>query len=160
MASAATRAPPSPPHTVRFPMAYEFRDYWFWVVLRPSGEIEGEWLAHCLQLDLVTQGTSPQHAIQMAREAIELVVLDDLNHDLDPLDRPQADAACWDEYDDVTRNGLPLVCDLESFAKDKGAGIDEWIFVAGMAVRARKETAEEDVKVLLTRRPARSVAGY
>jgi predicted RNase H-like HicB family nuclease len=57
-----------------------------WIHVTPS-EISGQWVSHCLNFDVVSQGDSPEHAYQMALEATELVVLDDLAHGLNPFDR-------------------------------------------------------------------------
>jgi hypothetical protein len=77
------------------------------VLVTPS-EVEGQWIGHCLNIDLVTQGESIQHAFAMVTEAVREVVRDDLAHGLDPLHRPQAPQECWDLFVDTTRHGKPL----------------------------------------------------
>jgi len=67
-----------------------------WVVFRPSQQIRGVWIAHALEFDVVTQGTSLAHAIQMVQEAIAMVVADDLKHGRDPYSRRAPDKY-WDE---------------------------------------------------------------
>jgi predicted RNase H-like HicB family nuclease len=66
------------------------------VLVMPAEDLPGQWIAHCLNLDLVTQGNSIEHALEMAGEAIQMVVADDLRDGLDPLERPLAPRECWD----------------------------------------------------------------
>jgi predicted RNase H-like HicB family nuclease len=44
------------------------------VLIEPSDEIAGEWVAHVLELDAVTQGRSVAHALEMAEEAAGIVL--------------------------------------------------------------------------------------
>lgn len=39
----------------------------------PAPDVGGAWVAHCLELDLVAQGTDPDHAIRMLVEAMHMV---------------------------------------------------------------------------------------
>lgn len=72
------------------------RTYNLWVVVRPAADLKGQWVAHCLDLDLVTYGNSLRHAMDMVHEAAEATILDDLNSKNDPMDR-RAPRECWDE---------------------------------------------------------------
>jgi len=56
-------------------------------------EIE-QWVATCANLGVVTQGDSLNHAQNMLREALEIIILDDLQQGLDPMDRIKADREC------------------------------------------------------------------
>jgi len=56
-------------------------------VIFKSGESD-QWIAVCLELDVVTQGGSAQHALKMIREAFELHVEDMTKEDLDVLYQP------------------------------------------------------------------------
>ena len=78
------------------------------VLVTPAASVPGQWVAHCLNLDVVTQGESIQHAFMMAREAVEQVVADDLAAGLDPLDRPSASEECWTLVEAIMRGGRPL----------------------------------------------------
>ena len=62
------------------------------------------WLAHCLDLDVITYGKSLDHAMEMAREAITMVVDDDLVVGRDPLSR-RAPKSCWVSLDRILRAG-------------------------------------------------------
>ena len=72
------------------------REYNFWFVLQRAENIPGEWTAHCLELDVVSQGRSLRHAMEMLHEACCIVVCDDLVAGRDPLDR-RAPAKFWDD---------------------------------------------------------------
>ncbi|MCC6649434.1 MAG: type II toxin-antitoxin system HicB family antitoxin [Polyangiaceae bacterium] len=47
-------------------------------VLVTRSEVPGEWVSHCLDLDVVSQGCSVESALEMLREAVLLCVDDDL----------------------------------------------------------------------------------
>lgn len=84
-----------------------FAEATFLVLVNPS-EIAGQWVAHCLNLDVVTQGDSVQHAFAMVEEAVRLVIEDDLAQGLDPLERPQAPEDRWQVANSVLKSGHPL----------------------------------------------------
>ncbi|WP_242335325.1 hypothetical protein [Anaeromyxobacter sp. SG66] len=67
-----------------------------WIVVRPAADVPGQWVAHCLDLDVVTYGNSLRHALDMVHEAARNTILDDLNSNQDPMDR-RAPRECWDE---------------------------------------------------------------
>lgn len=46
-----------------------------------------QWIAHCPELDVMSQGNSPSHAAHMIVEATSMCIIDDLNDGLEPLDR-------------------------------------------------------------------------
>jgi hypothetical protein len=64
-------------------------------------------MAHCLDLDVVTQGRNPKHAVQMIEEALAMTIGDDLRQGHDPFARPRAPAEYWDELHRVTGEGEP-----------------------------------------------------
>ena len=55
-----------------------------------------QWIAHCLELDLVTQGNTAEHAVEMIAEAIELVAESNVWHGQPPLTFRSAPAEDWD----------------------------------------------------------------
>ena len=63
------------------------RDYNMWVVVRPAEDVQGQWVAHCLEFDVVSQGNSLEHALEMVCEAVAMVVVDDRIAGRDPLER-------------------------------------------------------------------------
>lgn len=67
--------------------------------LKRSEEIPGQWYAHCLDVDVVTYGNSLRHALEMAKEAVDLVILEDLSQGLEPTER----SAPREEWETVLR---------------------------------------------------------
>ena len=80
------------------------RTYNFWVVVRPAEDLPGQWVAHCLDLDVVSQGTSLQHAVEMVGEAIGLTAVEDLIASRDPLIR-RAPEEFWADLYTLLREG-------------------------------------------------------
>ena len=77
-----------------------------WTSFWPSKQIPGQWIAHCLDFDIVTQGDSLEHAAEMLAEATLMVAKDDLARDKNPFDRGAINAAWADslrERSDVRR---------------------------------------------------------
>jgi predicted RNase H-like HicB family nuclease len=68
-------------------MSHDERRYNVWVVIRPAPDLPGQWVAHCLDIDVMSQGDSIHHALLMAYEATNIVALDELNKGRDPLAR-------------------------------------------------------------------------
>ena len=80
----------------------------FPILVTPSESLAGQWIAHCLPLDVVTQGESIQHAFAMAGEAVWRVVVDDLEHGRDPLARASAPPEDWEPLHEALSSGRPL----------------------------------------------------
>jgi hypothetical protein len=74
----------------------DVRTYDLHLVIKPDPEFPQRWLAHCLELDVETWADSVAHVREMIREAVELVVVDDLAKGLNPL-RRRAPEEDWDE---------------------------------------------------------------
>jgi len=79
----------------------------FWVVLKKAEDVPGQWVAHCLDIDVVSQGNSLPHAIEMINEAMIMTLVDDLQHGRNPLER-SAPKKFWDELWEVVKNGQRL----------------------------------------------------
>lgn len=67
-------------------------------------ELEDVWMGHCLQLDVVSQGNSPEHALAMVMEASAILYEDDCRARLDPWARcappefwPPKELASWEK---------------------------------------------------------------
>ncbi len=71
------------------------RNFNFWAYIYQAPDLPGVWVAHCLRLDLVSQGDSPAGARDAIHEAVEMALLDDLNCGLEPLERRPAPDECW-----------------------------------------------------------------
>lgn len=65
------------------------------------------WTAHCLDYDIVTQGESPIDAMEMAREAVSMCLLDDLNHG-DCIDREPAPPEYFERRDRILDKGQKI----------------------------------------------------
>lgn len=76
-----------------------------WLLIKPAPDVPNQWVAHCLDLDIVTQGNSMEHAFEMLREAVGMTVCDDLEAGRDPRRRKKAPQVCWDEWDRILKHG-------------------------------------------------------
>lgn len=89
------------------------------VFLSRAPDVEGQWLGHCLEVDVVTQGDSMHHAYAMAREAVEMVILDDLNAGREPTLRA-APPEEWEAVYRLVRSSGPKLYTLEElFANER-----------------------------------------
>jgi predicted RNase H-like HicB family nuclease len=64
-------------------------------VLIYESEIQGIWIGHCLEMDLVSQGISPGHAREMIDEAIRLVADARIADGQSPFDIRPAPPEYW-----------------------------------------------------------------
>jgi hypothetical protein len=64
-------------------------------VIYPAPDLPGEWVAHCLELDLVTQGTGALHACEMMNEAIRMVAEERIAMGLPPFEFRSAPPEAW-----------------------------------------------------------------
>lgn len=66
-------------------------------LIYPAQDVAGdEWIAHCLELDLVTQGTGQNGALEMLAEAIEAVAKENARQGRFPLQFRAAPKEDWD----------------------------------------------------------------
>jgi len=72
---------------------FERKVFSAWAHITRAEDVDGCWVAYCPEFDVVSYGDSPQHAGEMIRDALEMVILDDLNNGLDPSTRRAEDAA-------------------------------------------------------------------
>jgi predicted RNase H-like HicB family nuclease len=75
-----------------------------WIVVEPAEDIPGLWVSHCLDFDVISQGETPQDAIDAVTEAVAMTVVDDLHSDLDPSER-RAPAEFWDRLVHILKHG-------------------------------------------------------
>ena len=80
----------------------------FSVLVRPASDVEGQWVAHCLNWDVVTQGDSPNHAVLMMADALELVIEADDRDDFDSELRPSAPAELWKTFSEIQLHGTRI----------------------------------------------------
>jgi predicted RNase H-like HicB family nuclease len=77
-------------YTVQFPLR---------IVIYPAPDLEGQWIAHCLETDVVTQGDSVDHALQMMAEALEAISKFNLSHGRFPVALTPAPREIWELVD-------------------------------------------------------------
>jgi hypothetical protein len=80
------------------------RQFNLWALVQPAEDMPGQWVAHCLDLDVVTYGTSPKHAFEMVCDAAKIVLLDDLNRNHEPLLRRAPDEL-WRPLWEIANHG-------------------------------------------------------
>jgi hypothetical protein len=80
--------------------------YEFWLVVRPAADVPGQWVAHCLELDVVTSGNSIRHAFEMAAEASLMTVLDDVAEHGAPRADRRAPDEYWEQLKVIFRRGV------------------------------------------------------
>ena len=81
------------------------------VLVYPSEQVPGQWIAVCLEINIVTQGNSLQHAQQMVLEAVLMTIEDDaaIGRDtFDPAWRRPAPSEDWLKYERILQQGRPL----------------------------------------------------
>lgn len=81
----------------------------------PAPDVAGQWTAHCLDWDLVTQGDSEEHAWEMLREAVEMVVANDQEHGRNPFDRKRAPQKYWEQAQRVEQRDAQPGSVVKSF---------------------------------------------
>ena len=75
-------------------MSRNAQPYTGWAYITRAEDLENSWVAHCLDFDVMSVGDSPQHALEMVREAVGICLADDLNRGFDPRSR-KADEEAW-----------------------------------------------------------------
>jgi predicted RNase H-like HicB family nuclease len=80
--------------------------YNLWVTVQRAPDLRGIWLAHCLDFDVMSQGSTPREAVSMVCEAIDIVLEADRAVGRDPYERraPESD---WAEMFEAVREGEP-----------------------------------------------------
>lgn len=96
-----------------------------WVQVQRAEDLPGVWLAHCLDLDVMSQGDSIPHAIEMIAEAVNMTLEHDLSTGRDPLDR-RAPREFWDAFWALMRRG-------EKMPPDAPYPVDDSTVVAFLA---------------------------
>jgi hypothetical protein len=80
----------------------------FSLLLYPAKDLLGQWIAHCLNWDLVSQGSSPSDATRMLAEAIVIAIEEDGAAGLDPDERKPAPSELWQRFQRVMFEGLRI----------------------------------------------------
>jgi predicted RNase H-like HicB family nuclease len=74
-----------------------------WIIIERAEDIPGEWVAHCLDFDVVAQGRDPHQAFDMASESIGMIVFDDLERGANPRER-RAPEQYWQRLSHIVDN--------------------------------------------------------
>lgn len=78
-----------------------------WVLVTPAEDVPGEWVGHCLDLDVVSQGVSSESALEATKEAVLMVLRDALGEDRHPMEgRRRAPQGYWNQLSLVLRDGV------------------------------------------------------
>lgn len=90
------------------------------------GQAPTQWVAHCLTLDVVTQGDSVAHAFDMLQEAVQIVVDDDRKGGACSIAvREPAPVADWQRFERAVERG-----DLDDAIPDWEVGaVTGWFHV-------------------------------
>jgi hypothetical protein len=107
--------------------------YSFWIVVRRDPDAtdkdqpECQWSSHCLDLDVVSQGSSLADAYKMAVEASLLVLRDDLSRGADPLIR-RAPQEFWSELEKIQDKPKRSIVKPDVGALVEDADLKVWAF--------------------------------
>lgn len=113
-------------------------NYQGWVIVRRAEDVEGLWTAHCFELDVVTQGRSVGHALEMAAEACTMIVEDDLERGRDSLER-RAPLEFWGDLREILRDA-EFVGDATALVAGEMTISDVEVFACQMFVTFAAET--------------------
>ena len=81
-----------------------YRKFNFWFLIEPACDVPDQWVAHCLELDVVTQGNDLDHACKMLLEACAMVLLDDIENGRYISER-RAPEEYWERLYDIVQHG-------------------------------------------------------
>ena len=128
----------------------------FSVLIQPAPELQGQWIAHCLNWDLITQGDSPAHVTEMIVEAIVLAIEEDTSEGLNPDDRPSAPDDCWDLFRKTQHEGFRIVsADVDSLKSSSDVVIAAVLYLQQIPAQP---TATEIDALLASAPPAFMIA--
>jgi predicted RNase H-like HicB family nuclease len=68
------------------------------VYVEPAESVPGDWIGHCPEYDVISQGGSLDEALEMTCEAVKMVVEDDWAAGYDPKDRACPPPDCRTKY--------------------------------------------------------------
>ena len=114
--------------------ARDERAFTFWITIQRAQDLPAQWIAHCLDVDVVTYGASPKEAFQMVEEAVSMVIVDDLSRDLEPTRR----RASIEEWDILRR----MLLNAESLPLSALETDEEGVFVIALPSRFVLQRAE------------------
>ncbi len=68
------------------------------VIIYAAPDLEGQWIAHCLETDIITQGNSAPEALEMIAEAIEVIAIQNVSKGRPPIIFSNAPPEVFDMY--------------------------------------------------------------
>jgi predicted RNase H-like HicB family nuclease len=95
----------------------------------PSEDIAGQWIVHCLELDVVTQGDSAENAVQMLDDALNILAYENMKDGRPPFEFRSAPPEDWELY----RRAEPIGTHL---LRIKGDVFSDDVTLAPSVVRA------------------------
>lgn len=124
-----------------------------WVVFKKAPDVPGQWTAHCLDIDVISQGSSLPHAMQMIEQAIGMTLIDDLGRGRNPLER-SAPKEYWDELWKIVRHGRRLtiggvhkITDLHTFATPLFLALEKYAPSVSPKGAAAKNRLPPDINI-------------
>jgi predicted RNase H-like HicB family nuclease len=79
----------------------------FRVLIQRAADVPGQWVAHCLNVDVMSQGDSPLDARDSLLEAFQIVFEHEIDCGRNPLDRKAAPQEYFDLWNRVMQHGRP-----------------------------------------------------
>lgn len=78
-----------------------------WIMVYPADDQSGDWMGECPNLNVITWGSSPEHAFEMVLDAATETILDDLElgHDTTKRSAPQE---TWARLTEILERGSPV----------------------------------------------------
>jgi predicted RNase H-like HicB family nuclease len=68
----------------------------FHMLVYPAPDVPGDFVAHCLELDMVAQGTSKDHAREVLKDALQTLIQFNLDKGLVPIQIRFAPREVWE----------------------------------------------------------------
>lgn len=81
--------------------------YGFKLLVEPAEDVRGAWVAHVLDIGVVTYGFSFREAFDLGLDAARVIVADDLEHGRDPMQRDRAPVEVYRRVGRIFENPAP-----------------------------------------------------
>lgn len=110
----------------------------FSVLIRAAKDLPECWVAHCLNWDLVSQGSSPSDAAKSVAEAIVLAIEEDTAAGVDPDDRPAAPTEDWEIFQRTLQSAMRVAAADVDRLPGRGAIVAAVMYFAQAGARSGK----------------------
>lgn len=102
-----------------------------WFIARQSDDVPGDWEAHCLEFDLLSQGRTPHEALELCLDAAAIHVRESLRDGSDPY-ATRAPNEFWNLRNSIVEVGEKLSPQqFHDVVRDDG----NWMIAAEFPVR-------------------------